>query len=346
MGVPFFEELKVELKKLIENRGEYFAINPSVYFFILYNPVFGLKIENSIINSNPLIEKINKDLLTDFYDLENEIHLTYQTRILNSKLSNFLKIFFNNQRIDSFGNNYFSKASNFSTVSKQKLRSIVREHLNYKSNSSLKQKIEDTDTALSYEIFENNESYDEKDVLFYYNKELRFIFMVRAKPVYSIQKKLQENYDKMDNDLKHKYLQLSIDLIKLSKRLFEVRKIFKLNLELFERLTRNKKNKKSYFFPRFDIYGCRLIFLDENGKDNFLNTASNLKKEIGSLTVIRRLKDDHRKRLLEGRPGGIHHIFLDRGYQNYAFEFQFLDFESFILTYFGKNKDFLKDYRK
>ena len=37
------EELKNEIEKLINDSYSYITINPEVYFFILYNPVFGLK---------------------------------------------------------------------------------------------------------------------------------------------------------------------------------------------------------------------------------------------------------------------------------------------------------------
>ena len=342
------EDLKTALHDVISKPDEYFLINPSVYFLILYNPVFGLKIDNTTLNKNALLDGIEKHTLDNFYNFETQIYGIYEKQIFSNKMSSYLTKL-TNTNFPNFDSDMIDNKRKFKKVSRGELRNIINTHLAFNINSDLFNSLEN---GIKEELQNAHHDNIQKDTYFYYNEEAKYIFMIRRKSTESNIKKMKELYNKMSDEIKNRYIELFTSLLLYCKELFNrshPRDIFNLNInhQEIEEESYNKGIQKSYFVPRYDTYGCRLVSLNSEESENELKIASNLNSDqFGKYTIIQALKDDHRERVSQGRPGGVHHVFIDKSYSNYAFEFQFLDFRSFILTYFGDNKDSFKELRK
>ena len=235
----------------------------------------------------------------------------------------------------SLKDGFENKNGNVKKFKRAGIRKIINQNLNISENKKFYNNLSG---ELKEELKSTNGDEKEKEV--YYTQCNNYLFTFRRKEIKSIVKKFSDLYEKLDEGEKNKYLEFSTYLISFSKELFEEDNYS----EIYE-MTKNKSNGKNYFMPRFDLYGLRLLKLNQDESLKELNAAYGL-KEPKTFNILFPEKDDHRKRVEKNRPGGIHHIFIDKAYPAYAFEFQFLDLYSFILTYFGENKDSFKDLRK
>ncbi|MCH8519878.1 MAG: hypothetical protein LAT82_03940 [Nanoarchaeota archaeon] len=334
-----YDSYREVLEKIIIEKDGYFSINPAIYFFILYNPITGINRKDSKVSKKFLLEKISDEDLQEFLSHEHKIIEIYETKIF-SKMSEYLNSllgthFSFNMGVETNNLQYFEK------IQKGRLRSIINTHLSFECNREFRAELESNFRDVIYELQNNSHDTEEKDVYMFYSRENKIIFMFRKKTKESIISKFDVLFNKLDTNLQENFIELSAYILSFSRRLFEGN-----HYQQLYKLTQNE-NGKNYFLPKQDIYAVRLIRLDQNQSLDDLKIANNLKQnQFGKYYIQHLLKDDHRERILQNRPRGIHHIYTDVSYFNFAFEFQFLDFKSLIFTYFGETKDSFKSLRK
>lgn len=337
--VSSYESYREYLEKIITEKDSYLAINPAIYEFILYNPITGINRKDARLNRKFLLQNISKENLSQFLELENTIIQIYETHVF-SKMSTYLNAILNthfnfNIRVTN------PESGNLKRLSKGALRNIINEHLSFSCNEKFAYEFKLNYPDIVKELQNDHKDSITKDVFFFYSKEEKIIFMFRKKTTESTKNKFDILFDKLDSNIQENFVELATYVLAYSKSLFE-----RNNYQELYNLTCNKGGK-NYFLPKQDIYAVRIARLDQNRSIQDLRAADGLKeKQLGIYYIHHHLKDDHRKRVFDNRPGGIHHTYTDISYLNYGFEFQFLDFKSLIFTYFGETKDSFKKLRK
>ena len=339
------KELKEDIERILNDRTSWYNLNPAVYYFLLYNPVFGIGLKKS---EKKTTFDFDESLINLFVGFETQIIINYEQNIF-PKINNFLKTISRNIINSNF--NYqiseFSKEQGyFKKVSRRALRNVINKNLNFSVNENFKSSLISKDRILIQELNNNYRDDETREVYFNHIDGSKYFFMIRKKPKKDIKQKIRDNYNKMSESHKSRFIEFCRDLLLVDNELFKENRYSEL-LEI-SKAECPKNKRKSYFLKMilFDIYAFRLVYLSQEESLNYLNIVNNFKEEVGGFSNIKFLKDDHRNRVLENRPGGIHLTLRDKSFQNYFFEFQFLDFHSLILTYFGESKDSFKRNKK
>ncbi|MCA9459631.1 MAG: hypothetical protein KC550_03720 [Nanoarchaeota archaeon] len=197
----------------------------------------------------------------------------------------------------------------------------------------------DLDGDTIRELFSNDTmNINNAYVRFYYDKGNNFLYSMRTKQNPNSQKKYKKLYDALDIDKKNLFpsflSRVSHDPI------------------FFWENENNIKYHEIYGQEICDLmlgdyFGFKIIDLNNSrGKERLENLAK-LGTNLGvrGFNLIKKRYDDHRKRLDENRPGGIHYTFTDKGLSNFPLEVQYLDLESMIRDMFGPKKHALYTHR-
>ena len=335
------KDLREDIERILNDKNSWYNLNPAVYYFLLYNPIFGIDLEKS---EKKIDFEFDESLINLFIGFETQIIINYEKNIF-PKINDFLKIISRNIINSNF--NYqiseFSKEKGyFKKVSRGELRKIINDNLNFSVNQKFKIELMKKDNILMGELNNDYRDDETREVYFNYISGSKYFFMLRKKSKEDIKQKIRNNYNKMSQAYKHRFIEFCRYLLLVDNELFK-ENIYNEILEMSKEDCYEDK-KKSYFLKMilFDIYAFRLVYLSQEESLNYLNVVNNFKEEVGGFLNIKFLKDDHRDRVLKNRPGGIHLTLRDKIFQNYFFEFQFLDFHSLILTYFGESKDTFK----